>query len=152
MSQVGEYKKIFYKLSFIMKRELNSGEVSRITSWMVDEKIDEDLIVKVFEYCVYEKGVKHINYISTVLRSWNEKEIVKSNHRKLLFKKEFIARYYFLDQVEIGGTVEACDLITVLDNDMTLEEFEEWLDKYDERMNFVEWITENDLETIWNYN
>lgn len=150
MNNTGKYKEIFYKLGFIMKRELNPVEVSKVISWMVDEKIDEDLIIKVFEYCVNEKQVKHINYISTVLHSWNEKEIVKKNHRQSLFKKEFVARYYFLNQVEIGRTIEAYDLITVLDNDMTLEEFEEWLDEYNERMNFGEWIIENDLGKIWN--
>jgi len=73
----------------------------------------------------------------------------KTNNGRTINVKEFIARTYYLISVEIGMFNES-DLITVLEDNMTLKEFEKWLDEYNEHEDFQKWLDENGLKGLWN--
>lgn len=64
-------------------------------------------------------------------------------------KKEFILNWYFIIAVEFSGPVYSEDLIRILNNDMSIDEFKEWLDEQNEREKFNEWLEESELLEIW---
>lgn len=76
----------------------------------------------------------------------------------VITKREFIAKLYYCMAVEIGNSLDWSDMRTVLDCDLTIEEFEAWLDdqsnrgieKVDERAIFHKWLEEYELSDIWN--
>ena len=65
-------------------------------------------------------------------------------------KKEFIAKWYFIVNVEISSPVLSEELIHIFNNDMSIEEFEKWLDEQNEREKFKKWLEESELFEIWN--
>lgn len=66
-------------------------------------------------------------------------------------KKNFIAKWYFAIAVELSEPVYSDSLVTILECEIDLlEDFEEWLDEYNERQAFEKWLNENDLDHIWN--
>lgn len=74
-----------------------------------------------------------------------------------MMKKEFIAKYYFMVGVELAEPIYSSELFRILECDMTVLEFEKWLDdmsnqgieSYDERAKFNIWLDENNLKHIW---
>jgi len=65
-------------------------------------------------------------------------------------KKEFIVNWYFIISVEISSPVLSDDLIHIFNNNMSIEEFEKWLDEQNEREKFKKWLEESELLEIWN--
>lgn len=66
-------------------------------------------------------------------------------------KKLFIAKWYFAIAVELSEPIYSDNLATILECEVDLlEDFEEWLDKQNEREAFKKWLYENELEHIWN--
>lgn len=71
-----DIKKMFYNIDQIMRRALVPNEKNVILDWIYEKQIDMDLIVAAFKYCVEERKVKHINYISSVIRGWHDQGIL----------------------------------------------------------------------------
>lgn len=65
-------------------------------------------------------------------------------------KKYFIAKWYYIVSVELSEPIYADNLGTILECDIDLDDFQKWLDEYDERECFEKWLNENELEHIWN--
>lgn len=65
------------------------------------------------------------------------------------FKKELIANCFFIMTVETGYPFSLHDLKAILNSDISIEEFEKWIDEYDEKNNFKKWIDEYDLSALW---
>lgn len=63
--------------------------------------------------------------------------------------KEFIARLYFITTVETGKHFILSDLSIVLECEMTLEEFDKWLDDENEKETFEKWLEENGFTNTW---
>lgn len=66
-------------------------------------------------------------------------------------KKLFIAKWYFIIAVELSEPIYSDNLATILECEIVLlKDFEEWLDKQNERETFEKWLNENELEHLWN--
>lgn len=72
--------------------------------------------------------------------------------------KELIAKWYYYISVEGSEPIESDELATIINIDLSLEEFDQWIllnsnngiEKYDERKTFNKWLDKNDLTEIWN--
>jgi len=71
-----EIKKMFYQVDQIMRRQLVPNERNVVLDWIYEQNIDLEVIIRAFTYCVEDRGVKHINYIASVVRGWQDQGIL----------------------------------------------------------------------------
>lgn len=71
-----EIKKMFYQVDQIMRRQLVPNERNIVLDWIYEQNIDLEVIIRAFSYCVEDRGVKHINYIASVVRGWQDQGIL----------------------------------------------------------------------------
>lgn len=71
-----EIKKMFYQIDQIMRRQLVPNERNIVLDWIYEQNIDLEVIIRAFTYCVEDRGVKHINYIASVVRGWQDQGIL----------------------------------------------------------------------------
>lgn len=64
-----QIKKVFDRVEQLMARSLSSTEVTRILSWMTDDKVPPEVLLFGISYCL-EKHKSSLNYIESVLRNW----------------------------------------------------------------------------------
>ncbi|WP_303857303.1 DnaD domain protein [Aminicella lysinilytica] len=64
-----QIKKVFDRVEQLMARSLSSTEVTRILSWMTDDKVPPEVMLYGISYCL-EKHKSSLNYIESVLRNW----------------------------------------------------------------------------------
>lgn len=82
-----EIKKMFYAVEQIMRRTLVPNEKNVVIDWIYKQHIDLQLIVAAFKYSVEERGVKHINYIASVVRGWHDQGILSMTDLEEHFAK-----------------------------------------------------------------
>ncbi len=78
-SKSPEIRKMFYDIDHIMRRELVPNERNVVLKWLYEQNINMDIIVRGFTYCVETRGVKHINYVASVVRGWHDKGILTTD-------------------------------------------------------------------------
>ena len=71
-----EIRKMFYSIDQTMRRQLVPNERNTVLDWIYKQNINIDIITRAFKYCVDERGVKHINYVSSVVRGWHDSGIL----------------------------------------------------------------------------
>lgn len=82
-----EVRKMFYQIDQLMRRELVPNERITVLDWIYKQNINIDIIVRAFKYCVETRGVKHINYVSSVVRGWHDKGILTMDDLEEYFAK-----------------------------------------------------------------
>lgn len=82
-----EIKKMFYAVDQIMRRQLVPNERNNVLDWIYKDNIDLNIIVSAFKYCVEERGVKHINYVASVVRGWRDQGILSLQDLEAHFAK-----------------------------------------------------------------
>lgn len=82
-----EIRKMFYQIDQIMRRELVPNERITVLDWIYKQNINIDIIVRAFRYCVDTRGVKHINYVSSVVRGWHDKGILTIDDLEIHFEE-----------------------------------------------------------------
>jgi len=69
-------RKMFYAIDQVMRRQLVPNERNVVLDWIYEQNIQIDIIERAFKYCVETRGVKHINYVASVVRGWHDKGIL----------------------------------------------------------------------------
>lgn len=71
-----DIKKMFYQIDKMMQRQLVPNERNVVLDWVYKQNIDLQIIERAFKYCIEDRGVKHINYVASVVRGWHDKGIL----------------------------------------------------------------------------
>lgn len=71
-----EIRKMFYEIDQVMRRQLVPNERNVVLEWIYTDNIQIDIVIAAFKFCVENKGVKHINYITSVIRGWRDQGLV----------------------------------------------------------------------------
>ncbi|MBD5560967.1 MAG: DnaD domain protein [Clostridia bacterium] len=105
----------------IMQRELKPAELKRLYSYMEEDKLPQDLVLRLLEYCVGLKG-KNINiaYVDRVEEAW-----IKRGIRTLEGAEEAIAEF----QARSSGARQIMRLMGILDKapgQTELEYYRKW--------------------------
>lgn len=82
-----EIKKMFYTIDQTMRRQLVPNERNIVLDWLYKDNIDLNIIIAAFKYCVEDRGVKHINYIASVVRGWHDQGILTMHDLEEHFAK-----------------------------------------------------------------
>lgn len=71
-SKSPEIRKMFYEIDQVMRRQLVPNERNIVLEWVYTQNINIDIIVAAFKFSVETKNVKHINYVTSVVRGWQD--------------------------------------------------------------------------------
>lgn len=93
-----EVRKMFYDIDQLMRRQLVPNERNIVLEWLYTQNIHQDIIVAAFKYCIENKGVKNLKYISTVVRGWQDQGILSLDQLEDYFEKTQ-GNYQFYKQI-----------------------------------------------------
>ena len=90
-------KKMFDQIQSISGRPFQGNEMFEILEWLDSYKMEPDIILQAYSYCVNKKNNNSFNYIAGIIRNWHdhhiqtlqdlEKHLEKTDSRHSMYKR-----------------------------------------------------------------
>lgn len=126
-----EIRKMFYEIDQVMRRQLVPNERNVVLSWLYEQNINSEIIVRAFKYCVEDRGVKHINYVASVVRGWHDKGILTLEQLEEHFER---SNSHYSNYKAIYRTLGYANKMPSAGDK---EVMDKWLDQYELEMSFI---------------
>lgn len=123
-NKVPAINNMFNAIDDIMRRQTVPMEKQKILSWITDYNMNPDVIEKAFLYGVERRGIRKLNYIEAIVRSWYDEGLTNMEAIIEAFKTKDIKYYRYQKVMRVLGL----DKRPIRDEEMQL--IDRWFEEY----------------------